>query len=189
MTHRGMVVLAAGLAAAVITAIPGFELSQGIAHGAFASAARQSHRLPAPEVFAATRTDRQATGGPPPQTAFQPQVHGSEIARLRTASSRTYAVRGGKLQTILSTVPVNYRDAKGAFQPIDDTLVPSTAGGAGFQNRANSYALTLPRRIESGATRVAVGPASVGFSLLGAPGRGRSPGRAPSTAPPCPTSR
>src|SRR5215469_13382957 len=99
MAHRGMVVLAAGLAAAVITAIPGFELSQGVARGAFVSAARQSHGLPAPDVFAATRSNRQATGGPPPQTAFQPQVHGSEVSKLRTASSRTYAVGGGRLQT------------------------------------------------------------------------------------------
>src|SRR5215469_11130960 len=108
MAHRGVVVLAAGLAAAVMTAIPGFELSQGVAHGVFASAAQQSHRPPAP-VFAAARSNRQATGGPPPRTAFQPQVRGSEIASLRTAASRTYAAGGGRLQTVLSTVPVNYR--------------------------------------------------------------------------------
>jgi len=172
MAHRGMVVLAAGLAAAVIAAIPGFELSQGVAHGVFAPAARQPHRLPAPEVSAATRTNRQATGGPPPQTAFQPQVQHSEIAKLRTAASRTYSVGGGRLQTILSTAPMNYRDSKGVYQPIDDTLVPATAAGAGYRNRANSYLLTLPGRIEGGPTRVAVGPASVGFSLLGAAGPG-----------------
>jgi RHS repeat-associated protein len=172
MAHRGMVVLAAGLAAAVITSITGFELSQGIAHGAFRSSARQSQGPPAAEVLAARQTDRQATGGPPPQTAFQPQVHGSEVSRLRTASSRTYAVGGGRLQTILSAVPVNYRDAKGVYRPIDDTLVPSTVAGAGYRNRANSYALMLPRRIESGPVRVTAGSASVAFSLLGAAGSG-----------------
>src|SRR5262249_1934070 len=45
----------------------------------------------------------------------------------------------------------NYRTPSGTWQPIDDSLVSSSGG---FTNRADSYSLSLPATLGSGAVRV-----------------------------------
>lgn len=87
---------------------------------------------------------------------------------LRTQDSRTYVDRHG-LRAEISAGPMNYRDpASGAWQPIDNTLVP--AAGGGYRNRANSVSVTLPADLGQGPVQVGTPAGTVGFSLAGAHG-------------------
>src|SRR5438105_14231057 len=60
-----------------------------------------------------------------------------------TRRSRTFH-DGHKKITVLYGGAVNYRDAHGAWQTIDDTLVPSATAGYAYENRADGYTLRLP---------------------------------------------
>ena len=71
-----------------------------------------------------------------------------EVPGLRTRTSRTYLV-DGEYQAVLYSGSVNYRDATGAWQPIDNSLVPSTVAGYALQNKANQYTLLLPSTLSS----------------------------------------
>lgn len=67
------------------------------------------------------------TALPSPTATPEPGPNG-EIVALRNRTSRTYAT-AQENQTILSTASVNYPDANGTWQPIDNTLVASTTSG------------------------------------------------------------
>jgi RHS repeat-associated protein len=71
-----------------------------------------------------------------------------EVPGLRTRTSRTYLV-DGEYQAVLSSGSVNYTDAAGNWQPIDNSLVPSTVAGYEWQNKANQYSLLLPQTLNS----------------------------------------
>ena len=64
---------------------------------------------------------------------------------------------------------VNYQAAGGAWQPIDDTLVPGTGPGLAYQNKANAYALLLPSNLCSGV-QISKAGVSAQFTLAGASG-------------------
>lgn len=91
-----------------------------------------------------------------------------ELTALRTASSRTFVTSGGARHAEVYTHPVNYRDASGAWQKIDDTLV--TRSGGGWRNTANDTAVDLPATLAAGPVRVARDGASIDLSLVGAAG-------------------
>src|SRR5262245_31657636 len=63
-------------------------------------------------------------------------VTATEVVRLRTPNSRTFQRSDGRMETRISSAPMNFRDASGAWQPIDNTLV---AGDARVHNRAGRY--------------------------------------------------
>src|SRR5690606_24484798 len=44
-----------------------------------------------------------------------------ELPEKRQVYSTTYLLDNGQRKTVMSTVPVHYRDADGAFQPVDLT--------------------------------------------------------------------
>jgi hypothetical protein len=87
---------------------------------------------------------------------------GVELPELRTATSRTYEAEGGKRVAQISSAPIHYRDATGAWQPIDNTLV-STMGS--LRNRANAYAVDLPLTLGAEPVRMRHGDAWVSFGL------------------------
>ncbi|MGA8364941.1 MAG: RHS repeat-associated core domain-containing protein [Solirubrobacteraceae bacterium] len=94
--------------------------------------------------------------------------HGPEIPALRGMYSRTYEGSHGTAQLVLYPEPVNYRDVHGAWQPIDDSLVPS---GAAYVNRADRYTVKLPTYLssdEAGAISMLQGANGVRFQLQGA---------------------
>jgi RHS repeat-associated protein len=62
---------------------------------------------------------------------------------------------------------VNFRDASGRWQKIDNTLVSDGAGG--LRNAAGQMALSLPATL-AGPVRVQDGASSIGFVLIGANG-------------------
>ncbi len=102
---------------------------------------------------------------------------GAEIASLRTASSKTFVGPHGTLQAHIYPVAVNYKDANGDWQPIDDTLVPGTDGAlAGYINGANRLHVELPKVLGTAPVHVSDGPQWLRFSLDGGTGLGSTSG-------------
>lgn len=92
-----------------------------------------------------------------------------------TRRSRTFH-DGRKNITVLYGGAVNYRDAHGIWQPIDDTLVSSAATGFAYENKADAYKLLLPADL-SAPVELDLGGHSLALSLRGAHGQGVAAGR------------
>jgi RHS repeat-associated protein len=158
--------LRAGVLAAFLTVlVPGTQLVT--AQSAIAATSSASTTLK-PDVFSpgAARLGGRTSG----KAAQAPSAgQGTEVVADRSRNSRTF-IRGGNFETVIYPVSINYPDAKGKWQPIDDTLVPSSISGFAYQNRANSYTSAFPKNLADGSIRFA-GPAGfVDFSLQGARG-------------------
>src|SRR5260221_10849908 len=54
---------------------------------------------------------------------------GPELESKRTATSDTFRLAGGALETRVYESPINYRDAEGDWQPIDEGLEELPGGG------------------------------------------------------------
>lgn len=89
----------------------------------------------------------------------------TEVASLRTATSRTFRLPDGQLEAHLFTAPIHYLDSKGRWQEIDNRLLRSAAGGV--ENVANALDLRLPERLGAGETRLSVDGQWVSSRLLG----------------------
>ncbi len=94
-----------------------------------------------------------------------PQGTPQEVPGRRTANSQTYRV-GTHYETRIYPGSVNYQDAHGAWQPIDDTLVADSTAGYAYTNKANRYQVHLPKTLGGGPVRVSVGGAFVQFALV-----------------------
>lgn len=104
-----------------------------------------------------------------------PTGAGAELTDLRTARSRTWEQgRGTRLTRVFSTA-VNYKDARGQWQAIDNTLVPDGAGGFAWHNAANAYSAELPSTLAS-PLRFSLAGASLTLALEGASGTGAAAG-------------
>lgn len=88
-----------------------------------------------------------------------------EVVRLRTESSRTVEVPGGGYRTTVSSAPVHYRDAGGAWQPIDTTLV---GDGAVWRPKAAGWTAELPATLGSAPVKVGSGSRWVTLAPTGA---------------------
>ncbi len=91
-----------------------------------------------------------------------------EIAGKRSAVSRTFQTPHGSFRAVISASPLNYQDPAGAWQLIDDSLVPDTAPGFAFRNAANSYSTELPADLSAGPIRVGTAGRWVSFAWQGA---------------------
>src|ERR1035441_4873525 len=107
----------------------------------------------------------------------------AELPGLRTETSRTYLTASGSHVLMSYPGPVNYKDAKGVFQAIDDTAVPTTSGG-GWHNTASSYHGNVPASLANHPVTVSAGTATLGFTLKSAnAGPSTGSARAPRPAP------
>src|SRR6188472_2466069 len=88
-----------------------------------------------------------------------------ELPNRRTATSRTFELSKGHLETRLFEVPVNYRDEDGDWKPIDEELT-ELPGGA-ITNGANGFDLHLPQDLNEAPIRVTVGDEWVSEMPLG----------------------
>ncbi|MBT0774267.1 DNRLRE domain-containing protein [Kineosporia sp. J2-2] len=79
--------------------------------------------------------------------AAEPDTGKTELVKERTRMSRTFTdpVSGTRV-TQLSASPINFQDAEGAWQPIDNVLQADKSGG-GWRNGANAYTLNLPKSL------------------------------------------
>ena len=98
------------------------------------------------------------------------EAPGPEIAERRTRTSRTYEGPGGTEVTRLWTTPVNYRDAAGEWQRIDNSLVPSNDAGFAYENRDNKYEVKLPSGLDEGPVRIDEDGRWMSFELVGGAG-------------------
>jgi hypothetical protein len=101
-----------------------------------------------------------------PSLTAPPEQAGVELPAKRTATSDTFRLPDGSLQTKLFSTPVNYEDAAGDWKPIDADLEEAPAGG--LTNVANSFDLHLPQALGDGAVRLSEGGQWFSFRLLGA---------------------
>jgi RHS repeat-associated protein len=90
---------------------------------------------------------------------------GVELESKRTATSETFRLSNGALETRVFESPINYRDADGDWKPIEEGLRESAA--AGLANGANRFDLSLPARMGSGPVRLDVGEEWIAYELLG----------------------
>jgi RHS repeat-associated protein len=107
---------------------------------------------------------------PTPKSSASKGSVGVEKLNLRTPNSRTFTGSGRQLITDIYAQSVNYRDAGGAWQAVDNGLVKSNQPQYGYQNKANRYALSLPTDIGGAPIRIQVGSAWATFTLVGAHG-------------------
>jgi len=77
-----------------------------------------------------------------------------ELPDRRTATSETFELSNGQLETRLFEVPVNYRDEDGDWQKIDEELTELPSGA--ITNGANSFDVHLPEDLEEAPIRVAL---------------------------------
>jgi RHS repeat-associated protein len=99
--------------------------------------------------------------------AFAAPETGVEVPGLRTESSRTIRKADGSYQAQISAGPVNYRDASGAWKPIDTDLDPDGSGG--LKTTEVAAKVSLPESLADPAT-VTAGSRWVSFALAGADG-------------------
>ncbi len=102
----------------------------------------------------------------------------------RTEDSRTFVAEDDTFQTVFYGAPVNYQDANGAWQPLDNALVPSAAPGGSLRNAAGAVEVSLPAVLGAAPVRVAKGDLEVSFSLRNS--QGTTPSLGPSAKLPTP---
>ena len=114
----------------------------------------------------ALASERPATGQPAAGSSGSGEL-GPEIASMRTRNSRTYQTADGRGRVArFSATPINFKDASGDWQPIDNSL---TRNGANLTNGDNRYDLDLPSRLTAGdPVTVSEGGDQVSFALQGA---------------------
>ncbi len=76
----------------------------------------------------------------------------SEIVEKRTATSRTFELFDGQLETRLFQGPVNYRDEDGSWKPIDEELTELPSGA--LTNGDNAFDVHLPEDLNAAPIRV-----------------------------------
>src|SRR5882672_1666536 len=116
-----------------------------------------------------TDSSGQSTGPsvqPPSQKPLEVAADG-EVVSLRTANSRIYKNANGSLQQKITTQPMNYQDAAGAWQKIDSKLI-ANSGASGVHNAANSFHVDLPGTITDRPISVDDGSATISMALVGA---------------------
>jgi RHS repeat-associated protein len=85
----------------------------------------------------------------------------AELVARRTEASRTFVTPTGEFETELGAGPLHYRDARGAWQPIDARLVESAMG---WQTRANTVRLSVPKTLDE-PVELASPKGSISFEL------------------------
>lgn len=120
-----------------------------------------------PDVFRATvarQGDRQTGPGTHPNAASKSR----EIPGMRTRNSRTQATNDGYVTEIYSN-SIHFRDARGDWQPIDDTLVPANTPGYAVKNKSNGYTALLPNSLSSPVS-FGLPAGTIQFQIVGATG-------------------
>lgn len=144
-----------------------------------------------PEVFAPDAINRTPEGGPIPEDAGEIANStpgaiaspGEEVVERRTEDSRTVVAEDGSFETTFYQGAIHYRDGEGAWQGIDNTLVPANPGkgrgreSAGLRNAAGPVELSLPPVLGTAPVTVRKDDVSVGFTLKGAAATSPSVGR------------
>lgn len=100
-----------------------------------------------------------------PALSAAPSEAGVEVPSKRTATSQTFELANGELETRTYGAPVNYRDENGDWQPIGESF-EERAGGS-LSNGPNSFDASLPDRLGEGPVRLSQEGQWVSSELLG----------------------
>jgi len=105
-------------------------------------------------------------GNTNPALSAPPQADpGVEVVADRTATSQTFRLPNGALETRIFENPVNYRDSEGNWKPIDAGLERTENGT--LTDGQNRFDLSLPARLGAGPVRVSLGDEWISERLLG----------------------
>jgi RHS repeat-associated protein len=115
-------------------------------------------------IGSSSRAESSASPSSLRAAALAPPTGPDEVA-ARTEFSRSYRRDDGSTRTLISGVPLNYRDASGAWKPVDTTLRDDGSGGVRSSEAA--VELALPRDL-SDPVKVSEGSRWVSFALQGA---------------------
>ena len=102
-------------------------------------------------VLGASRPAAAQSSGPAahPVAKATPPLKVGEQPNRRTRTSTTKYDGGNSFTTSLYQSPVNYKDAKGNWQPISDQLVADATAGYSYRNQANSFAARFGKTSDS----------------------------------------
>jgi hypothetical protein len=92
------------------------------------------------------------------------------LQRLTTAQSSTYLL-DGSYETVAFTAPVNYRDANGSWNAIDNTLVPSMGDEYAVENSANDFRALMPADASDAPIHFSTEAGWVEFKMIGTDGQ------------------
>jgi RHS repeat-associated protein len=87
-----------------------------------------------------------------------------ELPQKRTATSDTFRLHSGLLETRVYGTPVNYENDQGEWEPIEEGL--EEADGGEIVNGASSVEVSLPSELEEGPARLVVGDRWIASKLL-----------------------
>jgi RHS repeat-associated protein len=90
---------------------------------------------------------------------------GRELEGQRTATSDTFALPDGAREARLYDAPVNYKEAKGEWQPIEEGLEEQASGA--IVNGNNGFDLQLPESLDNAPIRLSASGAWVAQKPLG----------------------
>jgi hypothetical protein len=99
-----------------------------------------------------------------------------ELVGQRSATTKVFSNPDGTLTAAISGVSVHYRDASGAWQDIDSSLIPDTQNPGWLRSKANSWTVRfapLPTGVvvDTPTGRQTIAPAGVaGVTLVPGPG-------------------
>jgi hypothetical protein len=94
-------------------------------------------------------------------------IGGTEQPQLEDEDTRAWVMPDGDQLIRDYQGPVNYQDASGDWEPIDNTLVPTFEPGYSYRNEANGYVAELPQDLQT-PVRFTLGDDSVEMALEGA---------------------
>jgi RHS repeat-associated protein len=87
-----------------------------------------------------------------------------ELPQKRTATSDTFRLHSGLLETRVYGTPVNYENDQGEWEPIEEGL--EEGGGGEIVNGASSVDVSLPSELGEGPARLVVGDQWIASKLL-----------------------
>src|SRR5260370_13711160 len=105
---------------------------------------------PKPRVLADDVAAVPGTGRTPRQAAMGPVHRVRELTNKRDEYTRVFTLSDGRLQAVVSTVPANYRDSAGRWQPINTAVSRATGPGYVYGNESNTFGSffgATPRRL------------------------------------------
>ena len=124
----------------------------------------------APSAWAAEPSpaaDVRDPGGVPPGAV--------EVVSSRTGTAKHYRLPDGRMLALVSSAPVHYQDAGGAWREIDTSLVPDVVTGRLQAASSASPASFGRERSGSSPAEVGIGGRTIGIDLLGAAERSPVP--------------
>ncbi|MFL5833895.1 MAG: DNRLRE domain-containing protein [Solirubrobacterales bacterium] len=96
----------------------------------------------------------EATSEPEAPQAAQAPARIKEMVSRRTATSTTFLLSNGSLETELFEVPVNYKDDDGDWQPIEQELQQAPDGTV--TNGANDFNVRLPEDLNEAPAKISM---------------------------------